>query len=578
MLFQYLNAIYDKGMKQFLAIFLLIIISACTPKELRQELCVHDKDYPQWLDEAAIYHIYPSSYKDTDGDGYGDLEGIRLSLDYIAQTGFNTIWLSPIFCSEWQDGGYDITDYYNVDARFGTNSSLDALIKDAHKRKIRVCLDLVAGHTSNKHPWFLESASADTTSKYRDYYIWTEGKDVMPPKPDRGGWVDNDYPRGGYYLMNYYDVQPALNYGFYQRDPSRPWEQSYDDPGPTAVREELRKIMAFWFDKGVDGFRCDLAWSLVKGDDKEFHGVRKLWQEMFDWQKDNYPDKIFLSEWSSPIESISCGFDIDIIRHNGCGTTMYRNLVHNTQRNVDPLTGEYPPKNCWFDKSGCGSMKDFVEPFTLMYNATRGHGYPCMPTSSHDTWRLNRNQRCTPQELKVAMTFFLTMPWVPIVYYGEEIGMRSMDGVKQVEGSRDRSAQRTPMQWNREVNAGFSNCDPDSLYLPVDPSESRPDVETQLNEPSSLLNYTRTLLSLRGSEKALANGTDWEFLSNVDKPYPAVYRRSCGKSECLVVLNPSGKKSSTIIPGSYDSKYLFGTGSECCKMGSPPKVRGRYVD
>lgn len=315
------------------------------------------RDYPKWLESAAIYHIYPSSYMDSDGNGYGDLEGIRSRLDYIKNLGFNTIWISPVFCSEFEDGGYDITDFYKIDPRFGTNTDLVNLVNDAHAKGIKVCLDLVAGHTSDKHPWFLESANGDPNGHYADYYIWTKGKKTTPPKPERGGWVKNEYPRDGYYLMNYYDIQPALNYGYYQPDPENSWEQAYDAPGPKAVRQEIKNIISFWFDKGVDGFRCDLAWSLVKGDDAEFHGVRKLWNEIFSWQAEKYPETIFLSEWSSPIEAISCGFDIDIIRHNGCGKTMYRDLVHNTLRYADPETGMYQPKNCWFDRAGKGQFK-----------------------------------------------------------------------------------------------------------------------------------------------------------------------------------------------------------------------------
>lgn len=520
-----------------------------------------EHSYPKWLESAVIYHIYPSSYMDSNGDGYGDLEGIRSKLDYIKKVGFNTIWLSPVFCSEFEDGGYDITDYYKIDPRFGTNTDLVNLVNCAHSKGLRVCLDLVAGHTSDKHHWFKESAEGDPNGHYADYYIWTHGKGTKPPKPnpnDRGDWVDNQYARNGYYLMNYYDVQPALNYGFYNPDPNRPWEQSYDAPGPKAVRQEIKNILSFWFDKGVDGFRCDLAWSLVKGDDAQFNGVRKLWKEMFDWQQANYPETIFLSEWSSPVEAISCGFDIDIIRHNGCGKTMYRDLMHNTMRNVDPDTGDYPPKDCWFDKSGNGRFDTFAIPFEQMYKITKGHGFPCMPTSSHDTWRMNRNQRSSIAELKTAMTFYLTMPWVPIIYYGEEIGMRSMDGAPMIEGSRDRSAQRTPMQWGEGPTAGFSTCEPSQLYLPIDNSEDRPTVQAQEKDSESLLNWTKALLKLREATPALGNIGDWKMVSDPYKPYPVVYERSFGEEKYLIILNPRQKQAEVQITGYGKLNVIFG--------------------
>lgn len=520
-----------------------------------------EKEYPAWLDSAAIYHIYPSSFQDSNSDGYGDIEGIISRLGYIRETGFNTIWISPVFCSEFQDGGYDITDFYRIDPRFGTNSSLVRLVDTAHSMGIRVCLDLVAGHTSDRHPWFIESATGDRNGHYADWYIWTDGKDTAPPDPERGGWVDNSYPRDGYYLMNYYDIQPSLNYGYLSPDPANSWEQGYDDPGPRAVRQELKNIISFWFDKGVDGFRCDLAWSLVKGDDEQFNGVRKLWNEIFQWQKENYPDRIFISEWSSPVEAISCGFDIDIIRHNGCGKTMYRDLMYNTLRNADPSTGEYPHKDCWFDRSGKGRFDTFAIPFEKMYEATRGKGFPCMPTSSHDTWRMNRRERSTPEELKTAMTFFLTMPWVPIVYYGEEIGMRSMDGWPFIEGSRDRSAQRTPMQWDSSCNAGFSSCRPEDLYLPLDPSPSRPDVEAQKADPVSMYNWTCGLLKLRSSIPALSNTGDWRMLSDPSAPYPVIYERSCGGERYAVILNPRSEPASCTIDGCRGLETIYGSPS-----------------
>lgn len=560
---------------------LLVVLMLAVALPLKASVSFPSHTYPKWLEEAVIYHIYPSSYMDSNGDGYGDLEGIRSKLDYVKSVGFNTIWISPIFCSEFEDGGYDITDYYKIDPRFGTNTDLVNLVNDAHSKGIRVCLDLVAGHTSDKHPWFKESAFGDKNGHYADYYIWTNGKASKPAKPnpkDKGDWVDNNYPRNGYYLMNYYDIQPALNFGYLNPNPEHSWEQSYDAPGPKAVRQEVKNILAFWFEKGVDGFRCDLAWSLVKGDDAEFNGVRKLWSEIFSWQNENYPDTIFLSEWSSPIEAISCGFDIDIIRHNGCGKTMYRDLVYNTKRHADKNTGIYPPNDCWLDKAGKGRFDTFVVPFQKMYETTKGHGFPCMPTSSHDTWRINRMQRSSLAELKTAMTFFLTMPWVPIVYYGEEIGMRSMDGVPMIEGSRDRSAERTPMQWSAGPTAGFSTCEPSKLYLPIDNSEGRPDVESQEGDKNSMLQWTRNLLALRAQSKALGNTGNWRMISDPYQPYPVVYERFDAQERYVVVLNPREAAAEVVVPEVMSLRVVYGDAKalnvKCGKGKTTIKING----
>ena len=363
---------------------------------------------PEWLKEGILYHIYPSSFKDSDGDGIGDLEGIRSKLPYVKSLGANTIWLSPVFRSEFEDGGYDITDFYRIDPRFGTNSQLVQLVREAHDLGIRVCLDLVAGHTSDKHPWFRQSSEADPELQYSDYYIWSDSKDSLPTKK----FVRSDAARDGNYMKNFFDIQPALNYGYLHPDPAQPWQQGYDDPGPTAVRNELKNIISFWMDKGVDGFRCDMAQSLVKGDDKQHTGTMRLWHELRSWFEAKYPEGILISEWSQPRQSLRAGFHIDLLIHNGAGTKIYRTLVCQTD---DRGTKETP---CFFDYEGRGQVKAFAENYRIEYEATRELGYAAMPTCSHDIWRLNRFDRNTPEQLKTALTLFLTLPAGPILYYG----------------------------------------------------------------------------------------------------------------------------------------------------------------
>ena len=243
---------------------------------------------PEWLKEGILYHIYPSSFKDSDGDGIGDLEGIRSKLPYVKSLGANTIWLSPVFRSEFEDGGYDITDFYRIDPRFGTNSQLVQLVREAHDLGIRVCLDLVAGHTSDKHPWFRQSSEADPELQYSDYYIWSDSKDSFPTKK----FVRGDAARDGNYMKNFFDIQPALNYGYLHPDPAQPWQQGYDDPGPTAVRNELKNIISFWMDKGVDGFRCDMA---------EMVPV-EFWGWAIPQVKEKYPHLLFIAEVYNPYE------------------------------------------------------------------------------------------------------------------------------------------------------------------------------------------------------------------------------------------------------------------------------------
>ena len=510
---------------------------------------------PKWLGQAVFYQIYPSSYQDSDGDGIGDLPGIILRLDYIQKLGVNAIWLNPVFESGWFDGGYDVIDFYKVDPRFGTNSDMVRLITEAHRRGIRVCLDLVAGHTSDRCPWFTQSATADPNSRYSDYYIWTDSISAQerelirqrqasphPASDTRGHYVESNAPRGRYYLKNYYACQPALNYGYAHPDPSQPWQQAVTAPGPQAVRRELRNIMAFWFDKGIDGFRVDMASSLVKGD-TDRSAILQLWQEMRQWMTDRYPECVLISEWGNPVLAIPAGFNIDFLLHfNRPG---YPSLFFDK----DTPGGERSKyESSYFNRNGRGQIAEFIDNYTLCYDRTHEQGYIALPTANHDFQRPNVGSRNTTDQLKVVMTFLLTMPGVPFIYYGDEIGMRYIPDAPNVEGANERAGTRTPMQWQDGPTAGFSTCVPDSLYLPIDTDGGRITVASEEANPSSLLHYVRSLLALRHRTPALGNDAEWCLLSDKNKPYPMVYQRKQGNEVYVVAINPSAAKVSAQIP------------------------------
>ena len=234
------------------------------------------KHYPAWLETAIFYQIYPQSFYDSNGDGIGDLAGIIAKLDYLQSLGVNALWLNPCFESPFQDAGYDVSDYYKVAPRYGTNQDLADLFAAASQLGMRVLLDLVPGHTSVQHPWFRQSAR-QTPNEFSDWYIWTDSawKWEAPGYRLISGYAERD----GSYMVNFFYSQPALNYGFAAPDPAQPWQQGVDAPGPRRVRQELKNIMRFWLEMGASGFRVDMAGSLVKGDPDQ-REISRLWQEM----------------------------------------------------------------------------------------------------------------------------------------------------------------------------------------------------------------------------------------------------------------------------------------------------------
>lgn len=542
-----------------------------------------DHTQPSWLSDAVFYQIYPSSFQDSDGNGIGDLPGITSRLEYIRSLGVTAVWLNPIYVSGWTDGGYDVIDFYKVDPRFGTNTDLVELVQKAHSLGMKVIMDLVAGHSSDQSEWFKQSQEA-ANLRYSDYYIWPSFKpEVATPKPGEQAdyaalmntnasiiskFVATDAPRGPYYIKNFFDTQPALNFGFANPDPNHPWEQAVDAPGPMAMRRELKNIISFWMDKGVDGFRVDMAASLVKNDFDKSETI-KLWKEdMIKWFDEEYPEGVLVAEWFNPSLSLEAGFDLDFFCHDG--QYNYSTLFFNQNR----FTGG--AQDCYFDLAGGGELRTWYDLYSFQYDSAKGKGYVSMPTGNHDFTRLSAGSRTSVEQLKVAMTFFLTMPGVPFLFYGDEIGLTHQYNVQPVEGAGPRTGTRIPMFWDSTKNAGFSTAEPEDIYIPQDLNINRRTVESEERDENSLLNYVRELLALRASSAALGNDGDWRLVSSLDQPYPMVYERWRGDDRCLVVINPSedrvvveiptyGVKEPQPIGGSY-GKVTYKSGKESDKI------------
>ncbi|MFF1872185.1 alpha-amylase family glycosyl hydrolase [Kitasatospora herbaricolor] len=477
---------------------------------------------PAWLTDAVLYQIYPQTYADSDGDGIGDFAGITDRLDHLAWLGIDALWLNPCFASPFRDAGYDVSDYLSTAPRYGGTDDLVALVDAARARGIRVLLDLVAGHTSDRHPWFL--ASAADAADHR--YIWSD-------RPAEG-FVRAPGTRDGWYLPNFFDCQPALNFGYARTDAAEPWRQGVDAEGPRANRAALREIMDHWLRLGIAGFRVDMASSLVKDDPGKIE-TAKLWTELRDQLDRDHPQAALLAEWGDPAAAVAAGFHADFfLQFGGSDNGLpLRSLWNN---NAGTVHEEWRQGPCYFDERGEGSPRYFIDAWRAAADLTEGAGHLVLPTANHDFSRLCTGPR-TREQLAAAFAFQLTWPTVPAVYYGDEIGMRYLPGLPDTEGSvlgprYNRAGSRTPMQWEPGPGAGFSGAAADRFYLPLDPDPDRPDVATQRADPDSLLQLVRRLIALRRAHPALgAHGT----VEVLHDGYPLVHLRG---GRYLVAVNP----------------------------------------
>ena len=303
-----------------------------------------------WLKNAVFYEIYPQSFYDTNKDGIGDINGIIEKLDYIRDLGCNALWINPCYDSPFKDGGYDVRDYKKVAPRYGTNSDLYRLFGEAHNRGMHVLLDLVPGHTSEENAWFLESKK-DEKNEFSNRYIWTdgwfEGGDGLP-------YIAGESDRNAAYILNFFKCQPALNYGFLK--PRKPWQLPVDHPDVKATVEALKDIMRFWLSHGCDGFRVDMADSLVKYDDENKSGTCEVWKNVRGMLDNEFPEAAMVSEWCNPKVALRAGFDMDFyLNHRGNG---YSTLL----RDYEDPSGE---DNSYFRKDGKGDIRRFLDQYMV---------------------------------------------------------------------------------------------------------------------------------------------------------------------------------------------------------------------
>ena len=418
-------------------------------------------DCPEWLHKAVLYQIYPQTFYDSNGDGIGDLPGIIEKLDYVKSLGVDGFWINPFFESPFNDAGYDVSDYYKVAPRYGTNDDAKRMFDEAEKQGMKILFDYVISYSSIDHPWFQESAKQEK-NKYSNWYIWTDNTWINPPDVYKDAFIKGYGRRNGQFMRNFYWSQPALNYGFAR--PEKDWMLPVDHPDVLALQEELKKILRFWMDMGADGFRADMAGALVKnanitGNDQFFstrdEGTKIFWNKIRNIFDSEYPDAFMVAEWSHPESALDGGgFHADFF-HWFAG---YNDIL---QKESWRILNGYSEGHSFFDREGKGNITNFLKTYLDQYNKTRGKGYILLPIGNHDLSRLNIKR--TNGELEMIIAFSIAMPGIPFIFYGNEIGMRQLYGNPFVEGAyKPRAGGRTPMQWTPGRNLGFSTAPPAS--------------------------------------------------------------------------------------------------------------------
>ena len=472
---------------------------------------------PNWLKNAVFYEIYPQSFYDLNGDGIGDLKGITEKLDYVKSLGCNAIWLNPIYDSPFMDAGYDVRDHKKIAERYGTDADLKELLDKAHSMDMHILLDLVPGHTSDTHQWFQEAKKAKK-NEFSDRYIFTN---CVWEAPSEYRLMCGICERDGNYLVNYFSSQPALNYGFYEVTHPQ-WQLPHDSEGAKATAEALKDVMRHWLDFGVDGFRVDMADSLVKNDPEKV-ATSAIWKDVREMMDKDYPDAALVAEWCHPERAIkNGGFHMDFyLDHPRNGYARLFRLLEDGEN------------MSFFSKNGKGDVSFFLDEYIPRYEMTKDIGYISIMTNNHDMPRAPFYMDNDTIKLSHGMIF--TMPGVPFLYYGDELGMRYQGELVSKECGFSRTGSRTPMQWDSSENLGFSKASADKLYLPVDCKEGAPTVESQKADPDSIYTNVTSLIKLRNEIPQLANESGFEVIYGEKNKYPFAYRRG----DYAIFVNPS---------------------------------------
>jgi alpha-glucosidase len=477
-----------------------------------------------WWQRGIIYQVYPRSFMDSNADGTGDLPGITSRLDYLARLGVDAIWISPIFPSPMADFGYDVANYTGVDPLFGTLPDLDRLVEAAHQRGMRVLLDYVPNHTSDKHPWFVESRSSRDNPR-RDWYIW---RDQAPDGGPPNNWVsvfggsawELDPTTGQYYYHAYLREQPDLNW----RSP--------------AAHAAMLDVLRFWLDRGIDGFRIDALRQVIKDDQFRDDPLDPAWSE----GQDPYLSRVHLYSTDRP-ELMDIVHEFRALADSYDGERL---MIGELYLPIERLIAYYGadgqglhlPFNFHLILTAWGARRvaGLVETYEA---ALPAYAWPNWVLGNHDRRRVA--SRVGAAQARVAAMLLLTLRGTPTVYQGEEIGMHDVDIPPEMIHDPvahnlpglglGRDPERTPMQWDASEFAGFSSVPP---WLPLADDFATENVQVQDAEPKSMLSLYRRLIELRRSSLALSVGAYCQVYVDDDL---FIYARELGSRRVMVALN-----------------------------------------
>nr|WP_315163025.1 alpha-glucosidase [uncultured Flavobacterium sp.] len=529
----------------------LTLFSAESTSAQNKFVKTSQKNDTKWWKEAVVYQVYPRSFKDSDGDGVGDLKGIISKLDYIKSLGIDAVWLNPIYTSPNDDNGYDISDYRQIMTDFGTMEDFDLLLKGMHERGIKLIMDLVVNHSSDEHEWFKQSRSS-RDNKYRDYYHWWPAEKGKPPyrwsffDVNSDAWK-YDAQTDAYYLHYFSQKQPDLN-----------WENP-------KLRQEIYEMMRFWLDKGIDGFRMDAfqfaskdtTWpELPKGYEKNIIKYYGVGPHLHD----------YLQEMNREVFS---KYDIMTVAEGAGSTPEDAMLFVDPDRKELNMAYHFESVDIGKHINDFGLVK-YKDIFSRYDETFKDKGWLSIFLANHDQPRMvSKFGNDTPEfreiSSKMLSTFVMTMRGTPYYYYGDELGMTNIRfdsiedyhdvdtrnkyiGLKNkggdlkafLEGQKQTSREngRTPFQWDTTKNAGFTTGKP---WLKVNPNYTIINAEAQEKDPNSTLNYFRTLVQLRKKEPAFVYGK--YTLLDRENPNVFAYIRELEGKKILVLLNFSEKKS-----------------------------------